>query len=277
MSKPIDRWASVSVLFAFAVWVHACAKSGSPNDDPHPVEAVTEAIRVSAPPTTLHRGVGEIIAGEVALRWAARHIERHPDDLRSVYFGRDALESLLHRPGAEGVSIQLAINDAGESTFVLVPLDREGARLPDDMSIAAMTNDAAGFFALDEGLICPPTCPKDESAAAALHRGVGSPISGASALRWTQAHQHRHPDGLRSVFFGRDALEGLLDRSGCEGLSIQRALDDAGTERLVLFSLDAEGDYLPGEDALDGASRDGEAAPSGVDNGIVCPPVCAKD
>jgi hypothetical protein len=145
------------------------------------------------------------------------------------------------------------------------------------MSIGAMTNDAAGFFALDDGVPCPPDCPKDENAASALHRGVGAPISGASALRWTQAYQHRHLDGLRSVFFGRDVLEGLLDRPGCEGLSIQRAIDDAGVERLVLFSLDAGGDYLPGEGALDGASRGDETAPSGVDNGIVCPPVCGKD
>jgi hypothetical protein len=203
------------------------------------------------------------------LRWAERHARRHPDGLRSVFFGRDAFELAVRRGGAEGVSIQLALNDAGAPALVLVPLDRGGARLPDDESRAALTNDPTGFFVVDNGLPCPPHCPHDENAVRLLHRGIGAPIAGATAERWARAYQRLHPGGVRSVFFGREVLERLLEQPGCEGVSIQRAIDDRDRETFALMPLDHNGAYLPGEGA-----PDEDAVPFAVDEGDRCPPTC---
>lgn len=276
MKAPVGRIGSLCAFVACVVTAHACTKSAPPGDEGRPVEVAAEAARASAPPAAFDRGVGAVIAGDAALRWVGRHVARHPEGLRSVYFGRDAFEAVLGRPGAEGVSIQFAINDAGDTTLVLVPLNREGRRLPDDMSLATMTNDGDGFFAVDHGSGIPcTTCPDDENIAP-LHRGVGAPIPGADARRWARAYQRLHPGALRSVFFGRDVLERLLARPGCEGVSIRRANDDAGREVLVLFPLDVEGGDLPGEGAVDGDLR-GEVPPFAVDASNPCPPCVADE
>ncbi|HEU4536368.1 MAG TPA: hypothetical protein VFS00_19725, partial [Polyangiaceae bacterium] len=151
MKTPIKRPWSLYALVACLGSAYACARPGPSGDEGRPVEVRAEAARAGAPPAAFHRGVGAVISGDDALRWVGRWVERHPEGLRSIYFGREAFEAVLRRAGAEGVSMQLAINDAGDAALVLVPLDREGLRLPDDMSLATMTHDDDGFFAVDHG------------------------------------------------------------------------------------------------------------------------------
>jgi hypothetical protein len=273
-----ERLGWLGACFAWVVAAQACAKPSPPDDESRLTEAAAQATHVAAPHAALHRGVGAVVPGQDALRWAERHARRHPDELRSVFFGRDAFELAVRRDGAEGVSIQLALNDAGAPTLVLVPLDRGGARLPDEEARAAITNDPTGFFVVDDGQKCPPDCPPDnENAVTLLHRGIGAPIASATAERWTRAYQRLHPGGLRSVFFGREVLERLLEQPGCEGVSIQRAIDDRDRETFALMPLDHNGAYLPGEDSLGGALRGNEATPFAVDDGDPCPNNCPPE
>src|SRR5687767_5039372 len=158
MKTPIKRPWPLYAFVACLASAYACARPGPSGDEGRPVEVRAEAARAGAPPAAFHPGVGAGTSGAAALRWVGRWVGRHPEGRRPIYFRRGAFEAVLRRAGAEGVSMQLAINDAGDTALVLVPLDREGLRLPDDMSLAAMPNDD-GSFAVDQGLTCPPTCP----------------------------------------------------------------------------------------------------------------------
>ncbi|HEU4537883.1 MAG TPA: hypothetical protein VFS00_27375 [Polyangiaceae bacterium] len=260
------------MAFAAAA-TYACAASAPGDEGRAAADEGARATLAAGTRPRLHRGVGALIEAEAARRWVDAYVARHPGELRSIYFGRDAFEAAVRRPGAEGVSMRLAINDEGNVTFALVPLDHDGKRLP----AAEVSTGGGSFFVVDSGLICPPSCPSDENARARLHRGVGAPIASEAAQRWVDAYRTRHPTGLHSVFYGRDVLEALLDRPGCEGVSIERALDDEGREALVLLPRGRDGGALP-RDAAGGGRGEGEAgAPYTVDSGVTCPPTCPSD
>jgi hypothetical protein len=266
MKNHVERWAIVCFL---AAALPTCAKPPAPT--PEEGGAPEAALAVAKP---FRRGVGAPIAGDDARRWVGAYQARFPAEVRSHFYGRDALEALLRRPGAEGVSIQRALDDEGRPVLVLVPLDGEGRRLPDDASTAAMVNSATGFFVVDNGVTCPPICGTEDTAGSPFQRDVGEAIPGSTALRWVRAYTTRHPGEVRSHFYGRDVLEALLARPGGEGVSIQRALDDEGRSILVLVPLDERGRPLPG----DGARGDeGEGDFFAVDNGLQCPPTCSTE
>jgi hypothetical protein len=274
MNEPTRRWSIVGTLaLAVAAAAYACAAPGSSDEGRGPAEGGQATVAAAARPA-LHRGVGALIPAEAALRWVGAYAARHPDgEVRSIYFGRDAFAAAVRWPGAEGLSLQFALNDEGKATLALVPLDRDGKRLPDG---AASRSEGGSFAVVDNGVTCPPLCAGEADAHASLHRGVGAPIAGAVALRWTRAYRAQHPEGLHSVFYGREVLEALLARPGCEGVSIERGLDDEGREVLVLVPRGASGEALPREGA--GSEQvAGEGLPYAVDNGLACPPVCSTE
>ncbi|UQA59855.1 hypothetical protein [Polyangium aurulentum] len=264
-----ERWARICFLVAA---VGGCTKVTTPDIEEDTPEAASPA-PVASP---FHRAVGAAIPSEITLQWVEAYQRRHPSEVRSHFFGRDVLELLLSLPDCEGISLQRGLNDAGEAVLVLVPLDREGRRLPGDASLDA-AHSATGFFSVDAGMVCPPFCPKDEpSDASLLNRTVGAPISGTTALRWVDAYQKRYPREVRSHFFGRDAFEALLSRPGCEGVSMQRAIDDKDRQTLVLVPLDRKGELLPDDEALTAGfvDQEPEAGFFTVDTGMTCPPSC---
>lgn len=64
-------------------------------------------------------------------------------------------------------------------------------------------------------------------------------------------------------FFGKAALLGILNQTGCVGMRIYNALLNDGTPTYVLVGVDS-----PGEDM-----EDGEIA----EIVIICPPICPKE
>ena len=215
--KRFERWALICFLVAA---VDGCTKVSTPDIEEDTPEAASPGT-VASP---FHRAVGAAIPSEITLQWVEAYQRQYPSEVRSHFFGRDVLELLLSLPDCEGISLQRGLNDAGEAVLVLVPLDREGRRLPGDASLNAVTNSATGFFSVDSSILCPPNCPKELSDASLLNRTVGAPISASTALRWVDAYQKRNLGEVRSHFFGRDAFEALLSRPGCEGVSMQRAI-----------------------------------------------------
>lgn len=73
------------------------------------------------------------------------------DHVRSIYYDKDNIQSLINTPGCAGVSIYFAKTGAGNTTVVLVPVNEEG------QSIWESDQDK-GFSALEVGNPCPPYC-----------------------------------------------------------------------------------------------------------------------
>jgi hypothetical protein len=71
------------------------------------------------------------------------------------------------------------------------------------------------------------------------------------AIRWTERFRREHSQPTDtptlSHYFGKDFLLGILDEdSGCAGLRIYQAIDDAGVRRVVVVGVDDQGkDLLP--------------------------------
>jgi hypothetical protein len=66
--------------------------------------------------------------------------------------------------------------------------------------------------------------------------------------------------GLLGGYFGRDALQAILDQQGCTGIRIYNARNDAGEENFVLVGVNSEG-----EDMTDGPL---------AEYTLGCPPFC---
>lgn len=87
----------------------------------------------------------------ISLEKAAKMTERFRSQadsaaLLGAYFGKDALLAILGQEGCTGIRIYNALNDAGESNFVLVGVDSDG----EDKTDGPLAELALG---------CPPFCP----------------------------------------------------------------------------------------------------------------------
>lgn len=107
-------------------------------------------------------------------------------------------------------------------------------------------------------------------------RTVGESVSKQDAESWIKKYddEHRKDKGkdTRSVFYGRDLIEKILDQEGCTGISFFLASkhnDWAKKDQvqLVLVGTREDGQLLWGTEGKDAGSTAG-------DNGLTCPPVC---
>lgn len=73
---------------------------------------------------------------------------------------------------------------------------------------------------------------------------IGGRIDPELADQWIINFQSSYNDETKGALFGREALLDLLDQSGSQGIWFTRALDEQGVQKLVLFSADADGDFL---------------------------------
>lgn len=67
----------------------------------------------------------------------------------------------------------------------------------------------------------------------------GAPIKLSTASEWTSNYRKDNPEGIKAHFFGRDILERILAQEGCMGIRIFYAIDDAGTQQLILVGADS--------------------------------------
>jgi len=85
-------------------------------------------------------------------------------------------------------------------------------------------------------------------------------ISLQDAITMTTNYRNANRDAVKAHFFGKDALQAILDQAGCVGIRIYYALDDQGTKHLVLCGADADENDL----------YDGQLA----ERSYPCPPYC---
>lgn len=84
-------------------------------------------------------------------------------DTKSVFYGRDSLLKMLSEEGSAGITFFLGLkyNEQLKTEIVqlvLVPTTEDGKLIwPDDMAASKLGGGSAAY---DEGLPCPPYCPK---------------------------------------------------------------------------------------------------------------------
>mgnify|MGYP003395119445 CR=1 FL=1 len=64
---------------------------------------------------------------------------------KSVFYGKNKINSILNQTNAKGMRIYFAINDCDESTVVLVGTNADG-------------NDLESGVIVERGTLCPPYC-----------------------------------------------------------------------------------------------------------------------
>lgn len=95
---------------------------------------------------------GAKISRQQAMNMIDGFQKQNKDHVRSIYYDKEALQSVLDTPGCAGVSIYFAKGDTGP-TLVLIPVDENGKNIWED------EKSKGGFTAMDVGNACPPYCP----------------------------------------------------------------------------------------------------------------------
>lgn len=106
-----------------------------------------------------------------------------------------------------------------------------------------------------------------------FHSQVGELVSLETAKEWIKNHGSSNAEihaksgvVINSYFFGKDAIQKLLDTVGAVGIRIHFAADENGAKKLVIFPANENGNdiLIQSEDGSD----------KGLDGGLPCPPVC---
>lgn len=88
----------------------------------------------------------------------------------------------------------------------------------------------------------------------------GHSINLADAARFTAAYRDTKGDDFLAGYFGKGAIQGILDQQGCVGLRIYNAIDDNNKRTLVVVGVTVDNKDI----------SDGELA----EFMIGCPPYC---
>ena len=92
-----------------------------------------------------NKKAGKKISKDEATKMIDSFQKEKKDHIRSIYYDKEMLQSLINTPGCAGVSIYFAKN-GNEDALVLVPVDENGKAIWD------------GESALEVGNPCPPYC-----------------------------------------------------------------------------------------------------------------------
>ncbi|MDP1800519.1 MAG: hypothetical protein Q8L81_04155 [Bacteroidota bacterium] len=85
---------------------------------------------------------------EEATAWTANYRNNNPGEVRSHFYGRDAISAILAQTNCVGIRIYHAINDRDEKVLVLVGVKSDES----DMHTGLMA---------ERGIMCPPMCSPD--------------------------------------------------------------------------------------------------------------------
>lgn len=85
-------------------------------------------------------------------------------------------------------------------------------------------------------------------------------ISLDDAKKWTANYRSANPGAIKAHFFGKQAIQDILNQTNCVGIRIYYANDDRGNKHLVIVGADAsENDLYNGKLA---------------EKSMPCPPYC---
>jgi hypothetical protein len=108
---------------------------------------------------------------------------------------------------------------------------------------------------------------------------AGGSVPRSEAQTWIDDYDREHrkekDKDTQSIFFGKEILLELLNQEGCAGISFFLASKHSDyakkkTVNLVLVGRKEDGTLLWGSNTGKDAGD-----PGTVDNGLICPPVCA--
>lgn len=107
---------------------------------------------------------------------------------------------------------------------------------------------------------------------------IGKTMDKSKAKKWVKDYQKANPDGTFGWLFGDDILQKLLNYEGCEGIWFFKGTNEDGSERLVMFPADADGNILDKKMKSLGAAAAKSPGDGGGDDPAdwseTCPPEC---
>lgn len=59
-------------------------------------------------------------------------------------------------------------------------------------------------------------------------------ISLSEASAWTREYRTQNPSATKGHFYGKDAIQAILNQTGCVGIRIYYAIDTAGAKQLII-------------------------------------------
>ncbi|MBA3683207.1 MAG: hypothetical protein H0W73_18885 [Bacteroidetes bacterium] len=65
-------------------------------------------------------------------------------------------------------------------------------------------------------------------------------ISLATATQWTASYRTANPGAIKAHFFGKDAIQAILNQSNCVGIRIYYALDESAVKQLIVVGAKAD-------------------------------------
>ena len=111
-------------------------------------------------------------------------------------------------------------------------------------------------------------------------RKIGKKMEKSEANKWVKKYKKKHPldtDPTYGWLYGADILETLLAYDGADGIWFFKGLNDDGSERLVLYPADKDGNIL--NKSLNSLGAAASRIPGGddpADDGETCPPDCPQ-
>jgi hypothetical protein len=112
---------------------------------------------------------GSRVTKKEALTWIDKYDKEmrknKATDTRSIFYGRDALLRLLSEEGSAGITFFLALKPLAKGKketvqLVLVSTKEDGTLMWSDQKISAKDGSGGGSGTFDQGVPCPPYCPK---------------------------------------------------------------------------------------------------------------------
>ena len=65
-------------------------------------------------------------------------------------------------------------------------------------------------------------------------------ITLTQASKWTRNYRTANPGAVKAHFYGKTAIQNILNQTGCVGIRVYYALDEAGVKQLVIVGATAE-------------------------------------
>jgi hypothetical protein len=64
-------------------------------------------------------------------------------------------------------------------------------------------------------------------------------ITLAEASAWTKTYRTANPQAIKGHFFGKTAIQAILNQADCVGMRLYYAIDDKGQKQIIVVGVDA--------------------------------------